>query len=61
MNGRQFENKSFSVFNNYDPTPKCLCGERIIIGYATKEGYLCQKCYNEKKAQKLAEIKDRLK
>lgn len=60
MNGRQFEQKSFSVFNNYS-RPKCICGKDLIYGYCTQEGTLCPDCYQDRKRQKeLEKIKDRL-
>jgi len=47
--------KSFSVFNNYNSQPKCLCGKEIVYGYATKEGYMCQQCFANQKQKKAEE------
>lgn len=48
----KFMQKSFTVYNNYNSTPKCVCGERISIGYATVEGYLCPQCYKNRQQKK---------
>lgn len=51
----KFMQKSFSVYANYNSQPKCLCGKEIVYGFATKEGYLCQKCYSDRKQKKVEE------
>ena len=58
----KFMQPSFSVFNNYDPTPICVCGERIKVGYSSQEGYLCSRCYfNQKQKKAEARIKALIK